>query len=102
MKRVLVAVAAVAVIAAGCSSLDHGTVTAKQFDPGYYTTDLICAAYGTGSQAGVCRLWLPYQEWVPECWRLYLKSGNDTGSQCVPESTYQHYQIGQTYPGAVS
>ncbi|WP_158684428.1 hypothetical protein [Amycolatopsis orientalis] len=34
----------------------------------------------------------------PECWRLDLVSGEDTGSVCVSRQDYDAYRAGERYP----
>lgn len=86
--------AAAAVLLAGCSSLDHGAVTGKQYEAGYWWTDSICASWGKYG----CQLYIPYQEWQPECWKLDLASGKDTGSVCVDRATWDAKHAGEQYP----
>jgi hypothetical protein len=105
------AVALGALSIAACSSLDHGTVTAKQYDPSWISYSQICSFYseeeeeeqvGTTEEMvtvqGPCVSWIPIQTVEPDCWELDLRSGSDTGSQCVDETTYQRYRVGQQYP----
>ncbi len=94
MRRRALLLAPVVAVLAACG-LDHGTVTAKHDQPAYTTTDFFCQPIG----GNPCGWLLPMPRYVPECWSLELRDGDDTGSVCVDQGTYQRVALGQRYGG---
>ena len=88
--------AALAVSLAGCSSLSHGTVTGKGYDPPwtYYTS--LCVAYG--KYGCNVRTLLPVSE--PADYVLNLKDGKQTGSVDVDEASWDAARVGEHWPPA--
>lgn len=121
MSRKLAAVAvagvAGALTLAGCSAFEiHGTVTSKQYIPGYYTfyqqptyrqscheveeeepvgskgqeepeEESVCTSVRSGYRT--------VSQWHSDCWQLSV-AGKQGGDECVSESTYDNTKIGDT------
>lgn len=81
-----------ALFLAGCSSISSGTVTGKTYEPGFFLTTTVCSG-----QPVICT---PILSWIPECYRLDLDDGKDTGDVCVSEEDYAAYRAGDHYPRA--
>lgn len=119
IKRMAVVGFATVALASACSSTVHGTVTGKQYIPGY-TTYLNQPVYTrtcvtveeeeeepepgggeepeeepeqqcTNRQTGT-RLVPLYH---PDCWQLSV-SGKQGGDECVSEKTYDDTKVGST------
>lgn len=63
----------------------------KNYNPSYPVITMMCASY---SAQGVCTVWVPITNIIPECWELTLRSGDKTGSVCVDQKEYDSIQIG--------
>lgn len=85
---------AAALVLTGCG-LDHGTVTGKGYEPSYVDYETQCMGFDA---KGMCNYWMPMPYTRPECWRLDLRDGDDTGSTCVDRSTWDRIRTGQTFP----
>ncbi|MFB9926305.1 hypothetical protein ACFORO_42595 [Amycolatopsis halotolerans] len=70
-------------------------MTGKAYEPesSYYVSQ--CMAYDTKAS---CTFSYPVEYADPECWRLDLVSGEDTGSVCVSRQDYDAYRSGDRYP----
>lgn len=95
MKRRSLSAAAVVLLVGlvgGCGKgLDHGVVVGKVYVPQITTYIEQCTIVG---KVPVC--W-PIPITQPECWRLDLKLGQQTGRVCVHEDTWDATQLGDSY-----
>jgi hypothetical protein len=101
---VLFFVALVAVLAIislnGCGGLDHGTVTGKEYEEGYYYQSIIPMSCGTN-----CTMMVPTTMYDDPDWVLSLEACDDpdkprdckTGNAYVDEDTYNSLEIGDYY-----
>ncbi len=89
MKKrwLLVPALAGAMVLTGCSSLNHGTITGKEYRSPY--------VWMMPMSIGKTIIFLPEQE--PAHWVLDLKSGKQTGSVDVDQPTWDRARIGQAY-----
>ncbi|GJF06689.1 hypothetical protein [Pseudonocardia sp. D17] len=74
----------VAVLGAGCG-VDRGRIVGKGYDP--------AATYTTIMTIGGCPCY-PVVDTEPECWRLDLRDGDDTGSVCVDRRAWDAAYVG--------
>lgn len=56
----------------------------------------MCSSYDTKVS---CSVWMQLPIEQPECWRLDLIDGDDTGSACVDETTWNTVRVGQPWSG---
>jgi hypothetical protein len=81
----------VAILAAGCG-VDHGTITAKGYDPPSSETEIMTI--------GNCTCY-PMTTWQPECWRVDLRDGYGpdapTGSECVDRTLWDTLKVGEYF-----
>lgn len=102
---------------AACSSFEiHGTVTSKQYIPGYYTYyqqpvyTRVCITVEEEEPVGskgqeepepvqeCTQKFARYQQvstWHSACWQLSV-AGKQGGDECVSESQYDNTKIGDT------
>ena len=86
---------------------ESGTVYAKQFTPGHYTTEQVAdyipiCQYDPNLKMTTCRQqFIGYhdsQRWHDDCYALFFKNDEgDKGDDCVPQSTYDSTDIGDFY-----
>jgi ABC-type oligopeptide transport system substrate-binding subunit len=86
------------------SSLDHGTITGKKYVPenSYTYMQPVYTQQCTGSgSTRVCTQMLtamiPIEMTDPECWRLNLRDGKETGHVCVSKETWEAAKVGGTW-----
>lgn len=84
--------AASALLIAGCSAIDHGTITGKRTNPGYFVSTTSCR---TSGKSTVCT---PSTYWQPPTWRLDLRLGEKTGWVYVGQGAFDGYNVGEVYP----
>lgn len=99
MKRILAvaALAAVPLLAACGSGMNHGTVTGKQVNPGYTYYIHECVSY---TKYGSCRISIPMPQYMPTEYVLDLKDGQQTGTVDVDQASWDAATIGQQWPPA--
>lgn len=85
----MVIVAALAL--AGCSAIDAGYITEKEYSPSYVYYVNQCFAY---NKDGLCTMNIPQPRTHPESWRFDLKNGEEEGWIYVSESTFDAYEVG--------
>lgn len=107
MKRLAPVIVAVALGLTACGGINSGTVVGKDYVPPrewvymqpVYTTTC------SGSPP-VCTQhlvsFIPITMHDPECYRLKLDDGDDTGSVCVPREAYDRVRLGDHYEGGDS
>jgi hypothetical protein len=83
------------------ADVTHGTITSKQYVPqSTYTQEQPvyserCLLVNKQEDCSTfVSTWIPVQETDPECWKLNLKSGKNTGSVCVPQSAWESAKVG--------
>jgi hypothetical protein len=96
---------ATAVILTGCGSdLDHGTITSKQYEPEdhwtyqqpqYMTNCTTVNKVTTCSQTLTGFIPIPMTD--PECWRLNLRDGKETGHVCVSKEAWNTAKKGDDW-----
>ncbi|MEU7570296.1 hypothetical protein [Micromonospora sp. NPDC049240] len=110
MRRLAVLGAAMLALAGCGSDVTSGTVVAKDHvaarDWTYWQPIYVarCDSKGvcTMQQTGV----IPVEMHDPECWRLALRAGNDTGEVCVDQQTWErtapndHYEPAKGVAGS--
>ena len=85
----IVVVSIVAMVAISECGPPSGEVTAKDFSPAHYLTQM--------SYAGNTPIIT--QVYIPPAWRLRLDDGTDEGWREVDRSTYENVHIGDYYQG---
>lgn len=89
-KRTLCgALAATVLLLSGCSFLDRGVVTGKEYFPASDT--IIPISIGNGSTSLV-----PTHD--DERWVLYLRDGDATGEHEVTQQEFDRYNVNDNYP----
>ncbi|AYD86165.1 hypothetical protein SEA_BURRO_22 [Microbacterium phage Burro] len=83
----------------GCSAISQGYVTNKHYSPAYYTYNQVCVSYDT--KTGMCKTYMPQQQYHPANWRLDLAYDDETGWVNVSENTFDEYEVGDFYPKGV-
>lgn len=86
---------------------DSGTVYAKQFYPGHYTTEQVAdyipiCGYDAALKQTTCKQQLvgfhDEQNWHDDCYALFFKNDEgDKGKDCTQQSTYDSTDIGDFY-----
>jgi hypothetical protein len=86
------------------SSLDHGTITGKKYVPEKHWTYeqpiYMTHCYSTGKTTSCYQSltgFMPIPETDPECWRLSLRDGKETGHVCVSKAAWEKAKIGGTW-----
>jgi hypothetical protein len=74
--------------------VDEGTVTGKGYEAPYTYYVNTCTGYNA---KGACTVWIPIPHTAPECWRLDLDDGENTGSECVSKQEYDYFGPGDFY-----
>lgn len=90
-RRALTALAALALILAGCSSIDRGTITAKVIEPAHTTVSTTCVPVG---KVMVCT---PHTIYDDEDFRFDIQLEDETGFVYVDENTFNQYDEGDFY-----
>lgn len=73
----------------GC--VDKGIVISKEYDASYTWFSTQCVQIGNNA----CGTMTIVPHFEPECWRLDLRDGADTGSVCVDRNMWGQVRIGQ-------
>lgn len=88
-------------LAAGCSNLEHGEITSKKYEPESRYTVMVpvytsqCSWNGkTTTCHQVLSTIIPTEQTDPECWRLNLRDGDETGHVCVSEKAWNRAREG--------
>lgn len=98
MRRTLaLAAVAGALLLAGCSAIDRGTITAKVVEPASTTIIQQCIAY---NGKGVCTSWMPQVIHDDEDYRLDLRLEDETGFVYVTREAFDDYEVGDSYRSA--
>jgi hypothetical protein len=95
MTLILAIVVLLLVFAAGCSQMEKGKVVSKMYYPASTYTTMMCGSYST---QGMCNVWIPQTNFVPESWEFFLRDGDEEGYRTVSEEEYNSYKVGQQYP----
>lgn len=107
VKTKLLALLAVGLFLAGCSSISEGYITEKNHQDAYTTTTLICASYGKYG----CTSWIPSVVHHPESWWFSLVENTGasidqkdpkTGWVYVGPQTFEEYEVGDYYEPPVA
>jgi len=94
MKRYIGVLLLAVLTLTGCSAIDSGEITKKEFTPSYTYTSIMCASY---SAKGICTVWLPITNRVADRWKFDLKARDKTGWVNVSQATYDAYRVGDVY-----
>ena len=84
-----------ALVLAGCSAPESGTVYDKQYYPAHQWVDSQCIQY---NKSGICINRMPIIHNDPEQWLLCLRNGDESGCRYVDQITWHKYERGQEYP----
>lgn len=96
MKKLALLALPLAVLAA-CSSVTSGIVTGKEHVPeNSYTCETGSIPINAGNGVTVT---IPIYGTCtdPECWQIDLRNGDDTGSVCTDENTWNNLYVGQNW-----
>lgn len=99
MKKVLIALATLALLA-GCEpTVKTGTVIAKKYEAPYSYVEMMCSGYNS---KGYCQSYFPWTQYEPAHYDLQLRNADSakvrTGWIEVPKEFYIKYQVGEVYP----
>lgn len=99
MKRLtlLGLVGVIIVVLTGCAA-ETGTVVSKTHEDKYFYQVFRCQSTATSG----CAYLVPITIFVPECWKLELREGEENSSRCVSESTWESLNPGDYYAGEVN
>jgi outer membrane biogenesis lipoprotein LolB len=94
--------AAACLLLAGCAApLAHGTITGKHYEPAEQHTQMEpiygdrCTTSGKRTSCSTTITgWFPQSTTTPECYRLDLRDGQQTGHVCVSPDEYAHARTG--------
>jgi len=78
---------------AGCSAINSGRVTGKEYETSYTYSTMQCASFGKYG----CTVYVPIFHTEPEHYRLDLKNADKTGWVYVSKQTYDDIHIGDVY-----
>ncbi|SKU61389.1 hypothetical protein [Mycobacteroides abscessus] len=88
-RAICSALAAAVLLLSGCSYLDRGVVTGKQYYPASDT--IIPISTGKGGVVMV-------PSHTDERWVLYLRDGEKTGEHEVTQQEFDRYNVNDNYP----
>ena len=91
----VVGLAIMSIILAGCSQMEKGVVVSRIHTPesGYWSS--MCTAYNKAMQ---CTFSVPIYQTIPESFEFYLRDGDNEGYRDVTREEYNGYGIGESYP----
>jgi hypothetical protein len=86
-KRVRATLGAVliALLCVGCSDIEKGTITGKDYTPSWTQTNMIM----------VGKVVVPQIIVHPESWVVYIKDGDESGYCYVSEAYYKRVSVGE-------
>lgn len=88
----MVIVAALAL--SGCSAINAGYITKKEYSPSYTYYVNQCFSY---NKDGLCTMNIPQPRTHPESWSFDLKNGDATGWSYVSESMFDAHEVGDWF-----
>jgi len=94
MKKLFALPFVLILLLTGCSSIDQGYITSKDYSPSYMYYRQTCVSY---NENGGCRQYIQQPIYVPENFRFNLEQGEKTGWVNVPEHEYSSYEVGDYY-----
>ena len=80
-------------LVAGCASVERGLVVGKAHDEEWVSFITQCVNIGKNACGGMIQI--PVVN--PECWRLELRNGGDTGAVCVDAERWDAARIGDWF-----
>jgi uncharacterized protein YceK len=95
MKKTLVVAALSALLLTGCSSIDSGVITKKNYTAPYSTTEYDCITRDQKTQT--CTVTMPRMVRHSATYKFDLKKGKETGWVHVNEGDYNKFQVGDCY-----
>lgn len=94
LKTKLAVLGIVALTLVGCSAINSGEITSKDYKNAYDIPVSYCMIYKTG---GGCQVYGTRYDHYPAQWKFNLKLEDKTGWVYVPESVWNEYEVGDFY-----
>jgi hypothetical protein len=98
MKKILALglVTLAALLLVGCSAINAGRITSREYTAPYTSVSFMCAGY---NKDGVCISQIPVTNYHDATYRFNLQEGEEAGWVYVNEVDYNKYQVGDYFGG---